>query len=109
MISYICSSRVDQELVVNIYGTKKDYSEELVVSETKERIALINGSCPLSGDDFTTNVSKYDIGSCMAYRMDDSSYQPLEEMVNNTYENSYPCVAYSISDEAKEKLRGLQE
>ncbi|MDD2790075.1 MAG: hypothetical protein PHU40_05345 [Sulfurimonas sp.] len=110
LIGFICSSRIDQELVVDIYGTKKDYSEELVATDTKERIALnTNGYCPLTGDDYTTNISKYNTGNCMAYRIDDTSYQPLESFINRSYENSYPCVTYTMKGEIVTKLKDLQE
>lgn len=111
-IAYICNSRIDQELVVDIYGTKKDYSEELVVTDTKERIALnTNGRCPLTGDDFTTSIPKYDTGNCMAYRIDDTSgnIHSLDYIAGQTYENSYTCTQYKLSSEIYDTLKDFEE
>lgn len=110
LIGYICHSRIDQELEVDIYGTKENYSEELVATDTKIRVALnSDGKCPLTKDDFTTGIPKYDKGSCMAYRVDDTSYQPLEHILNKKYESLFTCSTYEMNPVVAEQLKGLQK
>jgi hypothetical protein len=104
-IGYICNSRVEQELAVDIYGTKENYSEELVATDTKIRVALnSDGECPLTKDDFTTGIPKYDKGSCMAYRIDDTSYQSLETILSKKYKSLFTCTTYQMSSDVGDSL-----
>ena len=115
-IAYMCSSRQSTELEVDIYGTKdvpssQISSEELVVSDVRERISLQNGSCPLNGWDYRTGVSQYDKNGCTAYTFDDTSgnYHSLDYIASQTYDNDYTCTQYNMDPGITENLRSLQK
>jgi len=115
-IAYMCPSRQSTELEVDIYGTKEVpfgqiSSEELVVSDVRERISLQNGSCPLVDWDYRTGVSSYDKNGCTAYTFDDTSgnYHSLDYIASKTYENNYVCTQYNMDPGVTEKLRSLQQ
>lgn len=116
-IAYMCPSRSSTELEIGIYGSKviNDYGmtkEELVISETKERIPLdSNGNCPLSGWDYRTEVSAYNKNGCIAYTFDDTSggYHSLDYIAGQTYDNKGTCTRYILSNEAYIKLMQLEQ
>ena len=101
-ISYICLTRQDQELVVDIYGThingdiNAPRQEEYIASDVRVRafdippermVSSTNGSngsisfiipsgtgeCPLTRDDFRDHTSNYDKNGCFAYTFTDTS------------------------------------
>lgn len=111
-ISYICPTRQDQELVVDIYGTHIDgdintlRQEEYITSDVRVRafedpvytISSTTGSggsgsmitldptgeCPLARDDFRTHVSSKDKNGCSAYTFTDTTHdQYLNSLIEN--------------------------
>ncbi|MCF6330877.1 MAG: hypothetical protein L3I99_04950 [Sulfurimonas sp.] len=113
-ISYMCQTRQDTELEVDIYGSKiiNDYGmikEELVESDVRKRISLQNGSCPLNGWDYRTGVRAYDKNGCYAYTFDDTSYRSLDSIAAQTYDNVATCTQYNMDSVVTEKLRSLQK
>ncbi|MDD2789633.1 MAG: hypothetical protein PHU40_03085 [Sulfurimonas sp.] len=116
-IGYMCPSKSDTDLEVNIYGSKviNAYGvtqEELVTSDSKVRVALnAQGQCPLQKDDYRTSVSRYDKNGCMAYTFDDTAggYHSLDYIAGQTYENAYTCSTYEMSSEVNQKLKALEE
>lgn len=116
-IGYICPSRSDTELEVDIYGSRPFGSggmtmEELVATETRGRIALnAQGQCPINGWDYITDISRYDKNGCSAYIFDDTSgnFHSLDYIAAQTYDNDYICAEYKLSKEVYEKLKALQQ
>lgn len=113
-ITYMCQSRESLELEVEIYGTKKHPSgthtfEELITTEKKMRVELVDGSCPIVGWACIANFSKYDKNGCSAYVFDYTSIHTLDSIANNRYENGYTCTTYKMSPDVTEMLRAMQE
>lgn len=103
-ISYMCPTRQDQELVVDIYGTSVNgdtntlQKEKYITSDVRVRafedpvitigsrpsgstgpgsitIPNATGECPLTSDDFRTSVSNYNKNGCSAYTFADTSME----------------------------------
>lgn len=114
-IAYMCPSRSDTELEVGIYGTWVINSsgvlkEELVTNDSKIRIPRdSNGQCPLQGWDYTTDIPTYDKDGCAAYRFDDTSYQTLDHIAGQTYDNGYTCAQYKLSSGTYDTLKALEQ
>lgn len=108
-IGYMCNSRVEQELAVDIYGTKEDYSNELISSDVRQRIEFINDSCPIADWDYITQASIHNKNGCDAYVFDYTTIHTLDFIANKTYENGYTCTRYNMSPAVTEKLRAMQE
>ena len=114
-IAYMCPSRSDTELEVGIYGSRVINSsgvlkEELVTNDSKIRIPRdSNGQCPLQGWDYITDIPTYDKDGCTAYRFDDTSYQILDYLAGQTYDNEYTCAQYQLSSSVYDTLKALEQ
>jgi hypothetical protein len=117
-IAYECSSRSDTELEVGIYGSKQHPTnpyttiEEKVATDVRRLVSKDeNGKCPLTDWDYRTSVSVYDKNGCMAYTFDDTSggYHSLEYIAAQTYENSYTCTTYEMSQAVYNQLKSLEQ
>ena len=104
LISYMCPTRQDQELVVDIYGTHINENpntlqrEEYIASDVRVRafedpvqtissttgsngsgsiiIPDATGECLLTDDDYLASVPKHDKNGCSAYTFSDTSDEP---------------------------------
>lgn len=115
-IGYMCPSKSDTDLEVNVYGSKVINAngatqEELVASDSKIRVPLnAQGQCPIQGWDYRAQVSKYDKKGCMAYTFDDTSggYHTLDYIAGQTYENGNTCTQYKPSAGVYSTLKALE-
>lgn len=117
-IGYMCPSRQSTELEVDIYGSKVINSngwttEDLITSDTRQRVPLQNDVCPLQGWDYRTDVSEYNKNGCLAYTFTDTSGYGMESNVawvyNNQYQNRYTCTTYNMNLDVAIKLNDMQE
>ncbi len=121
-MSYICPTRQDQELVVDIYGTDINGTantlrrEEYITSDVRVRVFEDTsgvGECPLTSDDYRASVSSYDKNGCRAYTFTDTSGENffcdpqiydicredeyiLDNVSTSTYSSIVTCSTYNM-------------
>ncbi len=114
-IGYMCPTRSDQELIVDIYGRPENapypYTKQLVVTDSRVRMPKdINGNCTVQGDDVWSWQDKYNKNDCFAYNIDDTggNYHTLDYIANQTYDNGRLCTRYEMNTNVTEQLRAMK-
>ena len=114
-ITYICPTRNDQELIVDIYGRPTNvpfpYTKQLVATDSRVRMPKnTNGNCTVQGDDISSLWDEYNKNGCYAYSLDDTAgnYHTLDYIANQTYDNGRLCTRYHMNPEVTEVLKKME-
>ena len=130
VLGYICPSRQDTELSIDIYGKENIDSngwmeQELVVTESIERVEKVLNvelyertgrkeyNCPIEPtNDFYFSHSIYDKNGCSGYVLDGTSpgYNlSIDDIASKTYTTHYACTTYQMNPSIVEVLKKAEK